>query len=202
MESHDKLIHYIKQQLATKETVIVAIDGRCGSGKTTFASILANELDGQIIHMDDFFLPVSLRTKERLEQPGENIHYERFNEEVIIPFTNGEGIAIRSYDCAIDTWKEPQNLPRKSLYIIEGTYSLHKKIRFFCDVKIFMTVDSTMQVERIIARNGIERLRVFQQKWIPLEESYFTEYAIENCCDITIDTTNGDGIFRKGSKIN
>jgi uridine kinase len=202
MESHDKLIHYIQQQLPNKETVIVAIDGRCGSGKTTFASILANELNGQIIHMDDFFLPVSLRTKERLQQPGENIHYERFNEEVIIPFTRGEDIAIRSYDCTMDSFKEPQNLPKKSLYIIEGTYSLHQKISDIYDVKIFMTVDSTIQVERIIERNGIECLSVFQQKWIPLEEKYFAEYAIENCCNITIDTTNGDGVFRKRSKIN
>lgn len=202
MESFDTLIYYIKQQLAIKETIIVAIDGRCGSGKSTFASILANELDGQIIHMDDFFLPVSLRTKERLQKPGENIHYERFNEEVIIPFTRGEDIAIRSYDCTMDSFSEPQNLPKKFLYIIEGTYSLNQKIKDIFDVKIFMTVDPTIQVARLTERNGIKSLRFFQQKWIPLEEKYFAECAIKDYCDITIDTTDRNGVFRKVGEIN
>ncbi|QUG42583.1 (d)CMP kinase [Psychrobacillus sp. INOP01] len=201
MESYDKLVHYIKQQLTIKETVIIAIDGRCGSGKSTFASTLANELNGQIVQMDDFFLPVQLRTKERLQQAGENIHYERFNEEVIIPITRGEDIALQSYDCTTDSFKELQKLPKKFLFIIEGTYSLYQKIRDIYDVKIFMTVDSSIQVTRIKERNGIESLGIFQQKWIPLEEKYFSEYSIENHCDVTIDTTNGEGIFRKGSKI-
>ena len=32
--------------------------------------------------MDDFFLPMELRTAERLEEPGGNVHYERFSAEV------------------------------------------------------------------------------------------------------------------------
>ena len=39
-----------------KERVIVAIDGRCASGKTTLAREIAKRLDCNIFHMDDFFL--------------------------------------------------------------------------------------------------------------------------------------------------
>ncbi|WP_152602438.1 uridine kinase family protein [Planococcus sp. CAU13] len=200
MEIQDELIHYIKQQLLIKETVIVAIDGRCGSGKSTFASVLAKELDGHIIHMDDFFLPAPLRTKERLQQPGENIHYERFDEEVIVPLNRGENIVIQSYDCKTSSFEEPRNLQKKFLYIIEGSYSLYHKIKDIYDMKIFMTVDSAVQAARIAERNGVEGLKAFQQKWIPLEEKYFSESGIENQCDVIIDTTNGKGFFKKGSK--
>ena len=44
---------------------IIAIDGRCAAGKTTLAARLAKELGGDVIHMDDFFLPLELRTEER-----------------------------------------------------------------------------------------------------------------------------------------
>ena len=46
----------IDELLTQKETVIVAIDGKCTSGKTTLASKLAEIYDCNVFHMDDFFL--------------------------------------------------------------------------------------------------------------------------------------------------
>ena len=62
----------IQQLLCEKETVIVAIDGNCTSGKTTLANQLAANYDCNVFHMDDFFLPVDMRTEERLTTPGGN----------------------------------------------------------------------------------------------------------------------------------
>ena len=42
--------------LEQKAFVIVAIDGKCTSGKTTLASKLAEIYDCNVFHMDDFFL--------------------------------------------------------------------------------------------------------------------------------------------------
>ena len=39
-----------------KERVLLAIDGRCASGKTTLANQLQNILGCEVIHMDSFFL--------------------------------------------------------------------------------------------------------------------------------------------------
>ena len=68
---------------------IIAIDGRCAAGKTTLAARLAKELGGDVIHMDDFFLPLELRTEERFREPGGNVHYERFKTEVLKPLEAG-----------------------------------------------------------------------------------------------------------------
>ncbi len=40
---------------------VIAIDGMAASGKSTLAARLAEELDGCVIHMDDFF---SLQSSE------------------------------------------------------------------------------------------------------------------------------------------
>ena len=62
---------------------IIAIDGRCASGKTTFTQKLADYLNAEVIHMDDFFLRNELKTKERLSEVGGNIDYERFTSDVL-----------------------------------------------------------------------------------------------------------------------
>ena len=82
---------------ASDSPFIIAIDGRAASGKSTLAQQLGELLDADVIHMDDFFLPPSLRTKERLSEPGGNVHYERFAEEVPLLYTgkaNGTRCAL------------------------------------------------------------------------------------------------------------
>ena len=75
----------IDELLTQKETVIVAIDGKCTSGKTTLASKLAEIYDCNVFHMDDFFLRPEQRTPERFAEVGGNVDYERFQEEVLHP---------------------------------------------------------------------------------------------------------------------
>ena len=50
--------------------VVIALDGRAASGKSTAAAILSEALGAGVVAMDDFFLPPELRTPERLSQPG------------------------------------------------------------------------------------------------------------------------------------
>ena len=45
--------------------VIVALDGRCASGKTTLAAELAKRYGWSVVHMDHFFLRPEQRTLER-----------------------------------------------------------------------------------------------------------------------------------------
>ena len=57
---------------------IVAIDGRCGSGKTTVAGVLGKRLDAVVFHMDDFYLQKHQRIEERYNEPGGNVDRERW----------------------------------------------------------------------------------------------------------------------------
>mgnify|MGYP002515102552 CR=1 FL=1 len=62
--------------------MIIAIDGRSGAGKSTLARTLEEKLGVSVVHMDDFFLQLHQRTKERFDTPGGNIDSERFFEEI------------------------------------------------------------------------------------------------------------------------
>ncbi|MBC2459643.1 uridine kinase family protein [Clostridium beijerinckii] len=184
------VIDEIKNLLKDNEKLVIAIDGRCGGGKSSLGAMLAEEFDCSLFHMDDFFLPPRMKTKERLAQLGGNVHYERFEEEILKSLKNDEPAVYRKYLCNKGELSEPIKVEPKNLTIVEGSYSLHPTLRDYYDYKIFITIDSKVQHDRILKRNGEEKLQDFINKWIPLEEHYFTELDIENKCDIILDTTN------------
>ena len=112
----------IDELLAWKDTVIVAIDGPCTSGKTTLARKLAELYDCNLFHMDDFFLRPEQRTPERFAEAGGNVDYERFRDEVLIPLKNGTDFSYRPFDCKTFTLAAPVAVEPKKLTIIEGSY--------------------------------------------------------------------------------
>lgn len=167
---------------------IVAIDGRCASGKTTLATSLADKLHCNCIHMDDFFLQPYQRTPERLQEPGGNVDYERFLAEVLLPLQKGEAFSYRPFLCQTMDFGEPIQVEPKSLTIIEGSYATHPKLKEYYDLTVFLTVLPEEQMERIILRNG-EKAEMFRNKWIPLEEKYFETYEVAENCDYVIEET-------------
>ena len=46
---------------------VVAIDGRCGSGKTSLAELIRQLIPCNVVHMDDFYLPPDLRAENWTE---------------------------------------------------------------------------------------------------------------------------------------
>ena len=106
--------HQINMLLEEKNFVIVAIDGKCTSGKTTLASKLAELYDCNVFHMDDFFLRPEQRTPERFAEVGGNVDYERFWEEVLLPLKTGKAFSYRPFDCSTFTLAAPVTVTPKS----------------------------------------------------------------------------------------
>ena len=55
----DAINEIIKQEDNTDRPILVAIDGRCGSGKTTLGEYLKGQLDCNLFHMDDFSILIN-----------------------------------------------------------------------------------------------------------------------------------------------
>lgn len=169
-----------------KDVKIIAIDGRCAAGKTTFAAQLAAAAGAGLVHMDDFFLPEELRTKERLNEPGGNVHYERFAEEVLPRLRNADGFGYVRYDCRSKAYGERRIVPAGTLRIVEGAYSCHPKFGDYMDIRIFCDIKALEQRSRIKKRDGADLLPVFLGKWIPWEEKYFAVHKIRQRADIIL----------------
>lgn len=183
--------------------VRVVIDGRAASGKTTAAELIAGYFSGaylheypdmpsgnvtaDIIHADDFFLPPSLRTPERLNEVGGNLHRERFMSEIIKNLDSPDGFSYRVFDCSkMDYAPEPRKVKPCRLLIFEGAYSLHPDFGDYYDLAVFSDISPNEQSRRILSRNGERMHKRFEQEWIPMEEKYFAGFDIRQKCKITI----------------
>ena len=186
-QSYTRLLATLRQ-LPEAPRHIIAIDGRCGSGKTTLAAHLQADLGCAVFHMDDFFPRPEQRTEERLSQPGENVDHERFLEEILLPLHRGlSPVIYRPYLCAQQCLGQPVTVTPTPLTVVEGPYSCHPALWPYYDLRVFLTVDPDEQSRRILRRSGPEKAAMFAQRWIPFEEMYFQRFEIQERCDFTID---------------
>lgn len=159
--------------------VTVAIDGMCGSGKSTLGRVLEEFYDCNLLYMDDFFLRPEQRTPERLAEPGGNVDYERFREEILDHIADEDGFEYQLFNCGKMALDGVRKLPYKQLNIIEGSYSHHPYFGDPYDLRFFCRIGSEEQQNRILKRNGPEMLERFKQIWIPMENRYFEAFDIE-----------------------
>lgn len=179
-----KEIRRLRQE---KEPVLVAIDGRCASGKTTLAEGLRQALSCNLFHMDDFFLRPEQRTEERYAQPGGNADRERFEAEVLRPLLLGKPFSYRPFDCRAMKPGSAVSVTPGTVSIIEGAYSCHPELWRYYDLHILLTTTPETQLARIIRRNP-ERAAMFQTRWIPLEERYFAAHPMAARWDMKFET--------------
>lgn len=169
----DKFISELKQ----KKCIVLAIDGKCASGKTTLALKLHEELGGNLFHMDDFFLPLEKRTKERLSEPGGNVDYERFLNQVLLPLSKQQDVNYQPFDCSTMCVKKGEIIKYSPINIIEGSYALHPTLAPYYSDAVVLDISSTTQLQRLSQRNP-DKYQMFINKWIPLENKYFSYYHI------------------------
>ena len=192
-EAKNAILRNIYELMQKKSHLLLAIDGRCGSGKSTTGDELVNLLHKafpdlpppNLIHMDHFYLQLSQRTPERLAEPGGNVDYERFLKEVMIPLKNQEPFSYYPFDhLTMGFSDECININIHPINIIEGSYSCHPMLIEYYILKVFLTIDKDEQMRRIVKRNGEERAKMFEERWIPLEEKYFKAYDVQKKCDL------------------
>ena len=180
------ILERINEIQTTKSYGIIAIDGRAGAGKTTLANKLSYLLNAELISMDDFFLPIDLRTIERLQSAGGNVHYERFLEQVLPYLKTHKPFTYQIFDCSIMNYNKEKTIKNNGWCIVEGSYSHHPLFQRYADITIFVDITKELQMKRILQRNGEKMAQMFQTKWIPMEEHYFQEFKIKEKSDFSI----------------
>ncbi|MEG1528429.1 MAG: hypothetical protein RR248_05555 [Clostridia bacterium] len=191
-----KVIEIIEGIADKKGTVVVAFEGCSASGKTTTAGIIKNYFGSRcnLFHTDNFFLPQSLKTKERLAEIGGNINYEKL-QELLHSIRQGQVVGYQSFDCHTQTFTNI-SLPPSNINIVEGVYSLHPTLIKNYDQIFLFSVDKYVQQQRITLRDGQEGLKQYNEVWLPLENKYLNSLALQGEVNY-IDANDLDNIIIK-----
>ena len=182
------LIVRITELLKTGKPVLVAVDGRCGSGKTSVSAMLQKLFGCNVFHMDDFYRPFEQRAENWQQIPAGNMDLERFKEEILLPAREGKEVLYRKYDCQHGVLHAAEVFAPTPLTVIDGSYSHHPTLAAQYDLKIFLTCSKAEQERRLRIREGDYYEIGFVPMWIPMEERYHAAFDIVENTDMLIDT--------------
>lgn len=180
----------MEERLQKHGKCLLVLDGDCGGGKTTLASLIAPLYQAQMIGMDEFFLPPEMRTPERLREPGGNVHYERFLSEVLAGLAEDKPFAYGSYDCHRGTMAARTLVP-SNVTLIEGSYSHHPafaaQYATLNALRAWIWVEPREQLRRLERRNPALFAR-FEGEWIPLEKAYLGAFDGQGHADRALES--------------
>ena len=168
---------------------VVAIDGRCGSGKSGLGDLMGRLLPCNVVHMDDYLSPTGPPGRELEADPG-----WKYGPGPLPAGGTGAGrgrgsrSAAGPYDCRSGTLREGTALPARPLTVVEGSYSQHPLLSARYDLRLFLTCAPEEQRRRLERREGAH-FAAYESRWMPLEERYIRQCGPEKGCQLVIDTT-------------
>jgi uridine kinase len=141
---------------------IIAVDGRGGAGKSTFAEKLAKELNAEILHTDDF-----ASWEDSLNW------WPIFIDEIIDPIKAGaKTLSYKRSSWAPDHHPEPvKDQPVTPIMILEGLRSSRREFHQYLAYAIWVETPKELCLKRGLKRDGEEALPKWQ-KWIKEEDKY------------------------------
>jgi uridine kinase len=181
-------------------TMLVAIDGPGGSGKSTVARLIAKHSENtSVLSMDDFFFPSEMRGSATgdVSEVGGDQDWRRVLDQVLTPLARDQYCSYQRYDWASDKLQEWHNIAVGGVVIVEGVYSLRRELREIYDYKIWIDCPKDVYLARGLARSEIEwpdrpleeSLALWEEQYIPAEERYAREHNSRNVADLIIDTS-------------
>lgn len=167
-----KLQTFIDSINSTKR-VIIAGEGRCGSGKTTITSKLNNVT---VINVDTFFS----------ENKEERLNFSLLTDVLKkIKDPSNNTIEYDSY-CCRENRRVHKLVKLNNVVIIEGVYSYDAKVRSLYDKLVFFVSSKETQQKRLFERENEYYYNKYMNNWIPREEEYFDKNDYIISADILI----------------
>lgn len=187
-KSFNSLVRRLRQQ-QKNSTVLVAIDGPGGAGKSSFADGL-RESDPtiQIVQMDDFYRPSAERTRSRSEV-GSEFDWRRLRRQVLEPLRRDRPARYQRYDWPSDRLAEWHSINAGGIVVVEGAYSMRTELADLFDFSIWVESPSDVRLARGLARDGEAMRERWTSEWMPEEDRYATLQDPAERADLVVDGT-------------
>ncbi len=132
---------------------IIAIDGRSGSGKTTFSNQLSSTLNATVVHTDDVAWHHSFFD-----------WYPLLIEHILEPFQAGQSVDWKPEIWTTQGREGSIVVPNAKILILEGVSASRRELSNWIDVPIWIETSLEIAEQRGLARDG-EAERDFWFEW-------------------------------------
>lgn len=187
------IIDRLTQLYRSTGTVLVAIDGPGGAGKSTLADRIASALHAAavpctVIQFDDFFLPAARRLHSSSGGAvGDDFDWRRVETEVLNPLRAGRPTRYRRYDWNADALADTVEVPAGGVVVVEGVYSCRSELAARYDLRIWVDCPRDVRLARGLARDGEGARERWERRWMPAEDRYALEQRPRDRADIIVN---------------
>jgi uridine kinase len=155
---------------------ITLVDGRSGSGKTTWATALARRTGARLLSLDDMYPGWDgLEAAEAHMVTG-----------VLIPLSTGRDGSFRPWNWEESRQGAEQTVDARTPLIIEGCGALSPTARALADHGVWIELGDDQRRERAIGRDGALFAREWE-RWARQEEWHVRRHNPQACADEFVD---------------
>ncbi|MFQ6172619.1 hypothetical protein ACK8HX_13505 [Oryzobacter sp. R7] len=157
-------------------TVVVAVDGRSGSGKTLLATAVAAALDAPVVHLDDVY-------------PGWDGLAEGValvTADLLGPVSRGEAGTYRRWDWMRSRPGRVVRVPVAPVLVVEGCGALVEPAAAHATVRVWVEAPDEERRRRALARDG-ETYAPHWDRWAAQEDLAYAARPWEDA-DLVVRT--------------
>ncbi len=170
----DAISARLVSELGSKQSILVAIDGAGGSGKSTVARKLCASCGLiSVVYGDDFYAPMDEDERAKLSaEEGYRGYFDwmRMRDEVLVPLSNDQRARYRRYQWESNHLGEWVTQRPEGIVLIEGVYSHRPELRRFYDFSVFVDTPRAECLNRLCIRGGNSYDSI--RRWRAAEDYY------------------------------
>lgn len=173
------------------EPLMVAIDGRSGTGKSTLAETVRRRLEAIVIDGDDFYAGGTAEEWDAMTpaQRADHCIDWRRQRPILAELARGEGASWLPYDWNADDGHLSDDLTvahPAPVVVLEGVYSARPELADLFQLRTLLEVPDDLRRERLLHREGEFYRDEWEQRWASAEEHYFTSVMPAEAFDLVL----------------
>ncbi|HEV2613236.1 MAG TPA: (d)CMP kinase [Gammaproteobacteria bacterium] len=192
LQPSEKIISLIEKKLSGRNTpLLIALDGRSGTGKSSLAKTLANKFSATLIESDDFYCGRENNTWASCspeEKVAQCIDWRRLRAEALMPLLEGKTAHYHPYDFKTGAKfaQHSVTLQPSKIIILDGAYSARPELSDLVDIRILVESSDDVRRNRLLHREGTTFMEEWHSIWDVAEEYYFTEICPLASFDVVV----------------
>jgi uridine kinase len=192
--------------MADRDTpILVALDGGSGSGKSSLAALVAEELGAALVPSDDFCAAEVSDAEWESRSPeakaNDAIDWRRLRAEALEPLLAGRPAKWHAFDFEAGVRPNGTYAMRtdfvvrepRAVIVLEGSYSCRPELADLIDLSVLVDAPVDVRHERLVARRTIylgredkTYLDSWHARWDVAEEYYFTHVRPKSSFDLIV----------------
>jgi anthranilate synthase component 1/para-aminobenzoate synthetase len=170
-------------RLISDSTMVAAIDGRSGAGKSSLAAVLQARLGTRaaVVALEDLY-----GGWDGLERG-----VDLLVSEVLEPLSAGRAARVPRYDWGAGVWGEPWVLEPPEVLIVEGVGAGARRAAAYASVLIWMEEPASVRQRRALDRDG-ETFAPYWDMWAAQEDAMLAREHTPERADLVISTSDGE----------